>query len=67
LTIVSSALPRYTDSDYPFGIFWPLWRLLFFDIQILITPLVSCGHGVWPKDTKGINPNPYIEEKLTAQ
>ena len=56
----------YTDSDYPFGIFWPLcgcpsliygfwlplWYLLaivwlsFFDIQILITPLVSFGHCV---------------------
>ena len=45
-TIVSSALLRYTDSDYPFGIFWPLCRQFFFDIQILITPLVSCGHCV---------------------
>ena len=56
----------YTDSDYPFGIFWPLcgcpsliyrfwlplWYLLVivwlscFDIQILITPLVSFGHCV---------------------
>ena len=44
LTIVSSALLRYTNSDYPFGIFWPLCRLLFFDIQILITPLVSFDH-----------------------
>ena len=65
----------YTDSDYPFGIFWPLcgcpsliygfwlplWYLLaivwlsFFDIQILITPLVSFGHCVvvllWNKDS----------------
>jgi hypothetical protein len=46
LTIVSSALLRYTDSDYPFGIFWPLCSLVFFDIQILITPLLSCGHCV---------------------
>jgi hypothetical protein len=44
--IVSSALLRYTDSDYPFGILWPLRRLLFFDIEIMITPLVSCGHCV---------------------
>jgi hypothetical protein len=52
-----------------FGIFWPLC-CLFFDIQILITPLVSFGHCVvcsliyrfwlplwffWPsKDTKGV-------------
>jgi hypothetical protein len=21
----------------------------------------------WPKDTKGVNPNPYIEEELTTQ
>ena len=46
MNIVSSALLRYTDSDYPFCIFWPLCRLLFFDIEILITPLVSFGHCV---------------------
>ena len=46
VAIVSSVLLRYTDSDYPFGILWPLCRLLFFDLQILITPLVSCGHCV---------------------
>jgi hypothetical protein len=46
MTIVSSALLRYTDSNYPFCIFWPLCRLLFFDIEILITPLVSFGHCV---------------------
>ena len=44
--IVSSALLWYTDSDYHFGIFWPLCRLLFFDIQILITPLVFFDHCV---------------------
>ena len=50
----------YTDSDCPFGICWslccliyrfwfPLWYLLvivFSDIQILISPLVSFGHCV---------------------
>ena len=46
MNIVSSVLLRYTDSDYPFCIFWPLCRLLFFDIEILITPLVSFGHCV---------------------
>ena len=46
LAIVSSALLRYRDSDYPFGIFWPLCCQFFFDIQNLITPLVSCGHCV---------------------
>ena len=56
LAIVLSVL-LFTDSDYPFGIFWPLcclsffdlqilifWPLCclsFFDLQILITPLVS--------------------------
>jgi len=58
---VVCSLLRYTDSDYPFGIFkpfdhcvvcsssiygfwlplWPLCCLFFFDIRILITPLVS--------------------------
>ena len=46
VAIVSSALHRYTDSDYPFGIFWLLFRLLFFDIQMMITPLVSFSHCV---------------------
>jgi hypothetical protein len=46
LAIVLSVLLRYTDSDYPFGIFWPLCCLFFFDIWILITPLVSFGHCV---------------------
>ena len=46
LTIVLSVLLRYTNSDYPFGIFWPFCRLLFFDIHILITPLVSFGNCV---------------------
>ena len=56
----------YADSDYPFGIFWsllcliyrfwlPLWYLLvivFSDIQILISPLVSFGHCVfWYTDS----------------
>jgi hypothetical protein len=38
---VLSVLLRFTDSDYPFGSFWPLCCLFFFDLQILITPLVS--------------------------
>jgi hypothetical protein len=46
LTIVLSVLLQYTDSNYPFGIF-KLWSLccLFFNIQILITPLVSSNFG----------------------
>jgi hypothetical protein len=45
LTIVLSVL-RFTDYDYSFGIFWPLWCLSFFDLQIMITPLVSFDHCV---------------------
>ena len=49
LAIVLSDLLRFTDSEYSFGIFWPLCCLTFFDLQILITPLVSFGHCVvWP-------------------
>jgi hypothetical protein len=36
--IVLSVLLWYTDSDYPLGILWPLCCLIFYDIQILITP-----------------------------
>jgi hypothetical protein len=36
-----AVLLRYTDSDLPFGIFWPLCCLFFFDIRILIYRLVS--------------------------
>jgi hypothetical protein len=50
VAIVLFVLLWYTciDSDYLFGIFWPLCCLFFYDIhvQILITSLVSCGHCV---------------------
>ena len=46
LAIVFSVILWYTDSDYTLGIFWPLCCLFFYDIQILITPLVSFGHCV---------------------
>ena len=46
LVIVLSVLLWYTDSEYPLGIFWQLCCLFFYDIQILITPLVSFGHCV---------------------
>ena len=46
VAIVLSVLLRYAGSDYPFGILWPLCCLFFFDIRILIIPLVSCGHCV---------------------
>ena len=38
--------PSITASDYPFGIFWSLYCLSFFDSQLLITPLVSFGHCI---------------------
>ena len=47
LPIALSVLLRYTDSDYPFGIFWSLGCLFLFDIRILITTLVSVGHCVF--------------------
>ena len=48
LAIVFSVLLWYTDSDYPLVIFWPLCCLFFYDIRILITPLISFGHcAVW--------------------
>ena len=46
LSIVLSVLLRFTDSHFPFGIFWPLCCLFFLDLWILITPLVSFGHCV---------------------
>jgi hypothetical protein len=46
LVIVLSVFLWYIYSDCPFGIFWPLCCLFFFDIYILIAPLVSFGHCV---------------------
>ena len=46
LAIVSSVLLRLMPSDYPFGIFSPLYRLSYFDLCLLITPLVSFGHYI---------------------
>jgi predicted nucleic acid-binding Zn ribbon protein len=34
------------NSNYPFGIFWPLYCLFFVHLLILITPLVSFGHCI---------------------
>jgi hypothetical protein len=36
LAIVLSVLRRFTDSDCPFGIFWPLYCMFFVDLLILI-------------------------------
>ena len=46
LAIVLSVLRRFTNSDYPFGIFWPLYYLFFVDLLILITTLESFDHGI---------------------
>ena len=46
LAIVSSVLLWFVPSDYPFGIFWPLYRLSFFDLCLLITTLVSFAHCI---------------------
>jgi predicted nucleic acid-binding Zn ribbon protein len=47
LAIALSVLPRFTDSDCPFGIFWPLYCLFFVDLLILLAPLVSFGHCIF--------------------
>jgi hypothetical protein len=44
--IVLSVILRFTDSDYLFGIFMTLCCLLFFDLRILITSLVSSWYCV---------------------
>jgi hypothetical protein len=44
LVIVLSVL-WFMSSDYPFGICWSLY-CLFFDLRLLITPLVSFGHCI---------------------
>jgi hypothetical protein len=64
LGIVSSALLRYTDSDYPFGIFWPLCRLLFLRTDETMAKIYQRGNQnlyieeeqttQWPQDTKGV-------------
>jgi hypothetical protein len=46
LAVVLSVLLWFTDSDYLFGIFWPLCCQSFFDLRILITSLVSFDHCV---------------------
>ena len=39
--IVLAILLRFTASDYPFGVLWPLYCLSFYDLRLLITSLVS--------------------------
>jgi hypothetical protein len=56
LTIALSVLLQYTDSNYPFGIFWSLCCLFFFNIQNTMT-----------KRYQRCNQNLYIEEEQTTQ
>ena len=44
--IVLSVILRITASGYPFGILWTLYCLLFFELRLLVTPLISCGHCI---------------------
>jgi hypothetical protein len=44
LAIVSSVHLRLMPSGYTFGILWPLYRLSYFDLCLLIISLVSFGH-----------------------
>ena len=46
LAIVLSVLLRFTDYDWPYGIYWPLCCLSFFDLRILIAPMVYIGQYV---------------------
>jgi hypothetical protein len=46
LAIVLSVFLRFTPSDCPFAIFWPLYCLSFFDLRLLIAPLLSFGHCI---------------------
>jgi hypothetical protein len=46
VAIVLSVIPRFTTSDYPFGIFWSFFCLSFLDLRLLFTPLESCGYCI---------------------
>jgi hypothetical protein len=40
------AIRRFTPSDCPFAIFWPLYCLSFFDLRLLIAHLLSFGYCI---------------------
>jgi hypothetical protein len=42
---------KFMPSDYPFGICWPLYRLSYFDLCLLITHLETIQ---WPTYNKGV-------------
>jgi uncharacterized membrane protein len=46
LLVIVLSVFQFTASDYPVGIFWPLYCLSFFDLRLLITPLVSFDHCI---------------------
>jgi hypothetical protein len=46
LVIVLSVILRFTAFDDPVGIFWSLCCPSFFDLRLLMNPLVSFGHCV---------------------
>jgi hypothetical protein len=63
VAIVSSVLLWCMPSDYPFGIFWPVYRLSYFDLCLLIAPnqrgnqkaYSEVGQTIqWQKDTKWV-------------
>ena len=53
VAIVLSVLLRLTAPGYHFGILWPLYCLFFFDLWLLVIPLVSCGHYIVCPSTYG--------------
>jgi hypothetical protein len=46
VAIALSLLLWFTASDYPCGILWPLHCFSFFDLWLLITPVLSCCHCI---------------------
>jgi hypothetical protein len=46
LAIVLSVLLQCMSSDYHIGICWPLYRLSYFNVCLLITSLVYVGHCI---------------------
>jgi hypothetical protein len=52
VAIVFSVLPRFTTSDYPFGILWPLYCLSFLDFVLSVIPRFTTSdypYGIfWP-------------------
>ena len=47
LVIVLSVFLWLTANAHSFGIFWPLYCLSFFDLRLMIIPLVSFGHYIF--------------------